>query len=231
MNQEEKMGNHIVKWLAGIAKIIGLFIIYQFALMPVMIPAITHQSSKIFTFTMGATTVILLGLIIWWLRAMYQGISPIKTNLSRPKKPLITLIGLIIVLAICNVLVGFIVTKTTDNQQILNQVFATNPILNIIWIAILAPIVEELIFRGLMYRWLFPHLNSWKSLTFSIIFTGLLFALIHTLSFDLELLAYLPIAIILSLTYVWFNDLRYSIILHVLNNSLAAVGMLIVVLK
>ncbi|MEJ1302270.1 CPBP family intramembrane metalloprotease [Lactiplantibacillus plantarum] len=110
--------------------------------------------------------------------------------------------------------------------MILDKVFTTSPVINVVMMAVLAPIVEELIFRGLMYRWLFPRVTNWVSFTVALVFASLVFALAHTLSFSPALLAYLPIAVVLTFTYVWFNDIRYSVTLHIINNSLAMVGML-----
>ncbi|ERJ52665.1 CPBP family intramembrane metalloprotease [Lactiplantibacillus plantarum] len=218
--------NRTVTWLLNIVKLIGLFALYQLAMIPTMMPAIRHGFSATATLIAGVASLVLLGSLIWWLVTIYRRQAPIVTSLSRPTRPVLTIVGLFILVELGNVLAGLIVKQTPENQVILDKVFTTSPVINVVMMAVLAPIVEELIFRGLMYRWLFPRVTNWVSFTVALVFSSLVFALAHTLSFSPALLAYLPIAVVLTFTYVWFNDIRYSIALHIINNSLAMVGML-----
>ncbi|AYG36684.1 CPBP family intramembrane metalloprotease [Lactiplantibacillus pentosus] len=224
-NSKQNQTNRVVHWLLNAAKLIGLFVLYQLAMIPTMLPSIMHKTSGIGVILSALASLALLGLLIWWLIWLYRRQTPMVSRLPRPTRPIWGLVGMFALLEFGNVLSGLVVQQTPENQVILDKVFATNPVLNVILMALLAPIIEELIFRGLMYRWLFPRLTSWGRLVIAVAFSSILFALAHTTTFSPAIIAYLPIAIVLNLTYVWFNDIRYSLALHIINNSVAVIGM------
>lgn len=96
-----------------------------------------------------------------------------------------------------------------------------NP-LGLLSIALLAPILEELLFRGaiegqLLYRWQNPWLG--------IVVSSLIFGMIHGNP------AQIPFAFLMGMMFGWLyyrtGSLLPGIVGHVLNNSLAAVNMII----
>jgi len=77
----------------------------------------------------------------------------------------------------------------------------------------IAPVVEELIFRGVIYRFLCQRVNLW----FGLIFTNVLFALIH-----FSVLRFLPLffmGLLLSWLYEKYKDIRIPIGFHMLFNA------------
>lgn len=86
--------------------------------------------------------------------------------------------------------------------------------------AVLAPVAEELIFRGI----LFSTLRNNFSFGFSALVSALLFAVLHD-----HFTSFLPIAVLavaLSWLYEKTNNLSYSIILHSIYNSISLAMML-----
>jgi len=83
---------------------------------------------------------------------------------------------------------------------------------------VVAPICEELLFRGFVFR----ALANWRGTWPAAIATGLLFGAVHGLSapaVDLAPLAFLGVA--LCLVYAWSGSLYPCIALHVVNNAIA----------
>jgi len=83
---------------------------------------------------------------------------------------------------------------------------------------VLAPICEETLFRGLMFR----SLSNWRGPWPAALITGALFGAVHGLSApaaDLLPLAFL--GVLLCAIYQWTSSLYPCIALHVLNNSIS----------
>lgn len=95
-----------------------------------------------------------------------------------------------------------------------DQIFNGNPILAFISVAILAPIVEEIIFRGIIFN----EAAKYKGGAFPIIISGLLFGLAHMQPIQI---VYTFIAgLILGLVYSKTHSLPIVMFLHMLNNLL-----------
>lgn len=106
---------------------------------------------------------------------------------------------------------------TSENQQALDSVQThSNAIFNVL-LVIVAPICEEIIFRGMFFNTFFPEENSWSQII-GIITSGFVFAWCHDPSFSKFIFVYWMLGSILAWTYVWTKDLRYSILAHMLNN-------------
>lgn len=99
------------------------------------------------------------------------------------------------------------------SNRVTDIVQQSDPALLIIFVAILGPIFEELIFRGLFLN----RLRVYGDKT-AIIYTAILFGLFHTN------LPQIPFAIALGLIFAYVvvktNNIKYSIILHICVNSI-----------
>jgi len=90
---------------------------------------------------------------------------------------------------------------------------------------LMAPFVEEYVFRHLMIGKLSRHVNVWVCVAVSMV----LFALIHFISTGLrfnpvEVIPYLTLAAAICVAYVWSGkSLAYVTILHVFNNLISIV--------
>lgn len=85
-------------------------------------------------------------------------------------------------------------------------------------VTVLAPIAEELLFRG----YVFPALRNWRGTWPAVVITGLLFGLLHVLSAPVY--AIVPLALfgsLLCVVYMRTRSLYPCIALHSLNNSVA----------
>lgn len=106
---------------------------------------------------------------------------------------------------------------TSANQAELEAIQSkANPVFNLL-IVIVAPICEEIIFRGMFFNTFFPDENKTAKIA-GIILSGFVFAFCHDPSLSKFIFLYWVMGSILAWTYVTTKDLRYSILAHVLNN-------------
>jgi membrane protease YdiL (CAAX protease family) len=93
-----------------------------------------------------------------------------------------------------------------------------NLVLVLILVTVMAPVAEELLFRGYMYR----ALRNWRGVWPAAIISGVLFGGIHVGSSPVGFIV--PLAILgvgLALLYHWTGSLYLPVALHALNNSIA----------
>ena len=142
----------------------------------------------------------------------------------------------------CVLIITVIVSLFAAEKPFGTSVAAGHPIQEVIaggqWIGIAyvvlmaciaAPIVEETMFRGVLYR----HLRElsgnwarWSSVIFSAVFNGFIFAAIHPQGFiAIPLLT--ALAINFSLAREWRDSLIAPIIMHGINNSAVTALMLL----
>ena len=134
--------------------------------------------------------------------------------------PLIVL-GQLMAVAIVNVVVTRF-TGAIENPQIKSisggQGFSwINFVLMLLLAGVVAPIVEETFFRGLLFGWL----RSRLPLVVAVILSAAIFAAAHVIPILLP--ALFAVGIILALAYHLSGSLWVSILLHALQNSFAVV--------
>lgn len=99
--------------------------------------------------------------------------------------------------------------------------FSGNTLIDIIAVAIIAPIIEEIVFRGLV----FTRLNKGINTVVAVILSSLLFAIMHM---QLIWIIYAFIfGIIFNLIYIRFKSLLANILLHMSYNSVPFILMAI----
>lgn len=91
-------------------------------------------------------------------------------------------------------------------------------------ITFIAPILEELIFRGFLIEFFFKNRPKWQGW----VVTSLIFALIHAVA-PIEILMYFGLGSIFYLAYDRRGDIRDSILAHFLNNLLPAIVLAITI--
>ena len=129
---------------------------------------------------------------------------------------------------------GFDVTSTPGHPIV--EQFAEGqlmPIITaIIMAAILAPIIEEIAFRGLLYRHLRDVSAKFRvsvSVLFSCLVNSFIFTIIHPQSW-VGLFVLMPLALGFSLVREWRNNLIAPMAMHAYNNGAISVIMVLMVL-
>ena len=95
----------------------------------------------------------------------------------------------------------FLPEDPSVSQQIVSQLTVEQPAFSFFMVVVFAPLTEELIFRGMLARYLFPKQDNSKQTLLFLLVTSVLFALIHfpgTLQQFLSILA-------LVLVWVWLT--------------------------
>ena len=110
------------------------------------------------------------------------------------------------------------------NQSNIQSTFQEQPILIAVFACVIGPMVEELIFRQTLLRYLRKSLPTWLS----IFIVGFAFALTHMHSLDLSewvgAVGYLGAGLALSIIYVKEKEnIYYPLLIHMLSNSLSLV--------
>ncbi|MGT2800076.1 CPBP family intramembrane glutamic endopeptidase [Streptococcus marmotae] len=115
----------------------------------------------------------------------------------------------------------------SNNQQLVEQSVLSQPLFSFFAVVVFAPIMEELLFRGVFAGYFFPTLTKKISIIFYLFLSSGLFCLAHgprTLS---DFLIYFTMGVSLGWLYLAKRDLRYSVGLHFANNLLSFVTILL----
>ena len=112
----------------------------------------------------------------------------------------------------------FLPNDPSVNQQIATDLTLSQPLFSFFAIVIFAPLTEELIFRGMLARYLFPKQDNSKQTLIFLLVSSLLFALFHFPGDVQQFLVYASLGFSLGLAYISRKGLVYSISLHALNN-------------
>ena len=111
----------------------------------------------------------------------------------------------------------FLPEDPSVSQQIVSQLTVEQPAFAFFMVVVFAPLTEELIFRGMLARYLFPKQDKSKQVLFLLV-SSVLFALIHFPGDVQQFLVYSSLGFSLGLAYISRKGLVYSISLHALNN-------------
>lgn len=111
----------------------------------------------------------------------------------------------------------------TVNQAGLNDLMQMVPLpLFFVMVVLVAPVTEEIIFRGFAAKYLFPQ-KEWLGL----IAGSVIFALVHTPTNFGSAIAYGLMSIALAYVYWSTKDIKYAIGLHAFNNLIAFISMIL----
>ena len=112
----------------------------------------------------------------------------------------------------------FLPNDPSVNQQTATDLTLTQPLFSFFATVIFAPLTEELLFRGMLARYLFPKQDSSKQTLIFLLVSSALFALIHFPGDVQQFFVYFSLGFSLGLAYISRKGLVYSISLHALNN-------------
>lgn len=137
---------------------------------------------------------------------------------------------------IINLRVAITGTSTTENQAAIEELtkhINVAMIGTMIYGVLLAPVVEELIFRGLVINYFFRQSWWWAS----IILSGFLFAVPHTMNLStniadlLAFMIYMSMGMVLAYVYKKTGDIQSNIMIHFLNNLISMIPLLFLALS
>lgn len=112
----------------------------------------------------------------------------------------------------------FLPNDPSVNQQTAEQLTHNQPLFAFFMIVVFAPLTEELTFRGMLARYVFPQQDNIKQTALFLLVSSLIFALVHFPGTPLQFLVYASLGFSMGLAYISKGGLTYSIALHALNN-------------
>ena len=126
-----------------------------------------------------------------------------------------------LVLALVIVAQFFLPNDTSVNQQLVEELTHNQPLFSFFMVVVFAPLTEELTFRGMLARYVFPQQDNIKQTVLFLLVSSIIFALVHFPGTPQQFLVYASLGFSLGLAYINKGGLAYSIALHALNNLIA----------
>lgn len=189
--------------------------------------AIIYQFPKQWTIGLGLLLIILI-LLVFVVAAKKTGIlSPSGKIFQKGdgKRIALGLLGMLLISVLGTVLLRWLHGEvTTANQASLMEEFRRGDVILLsIMLGVLAPIAEEIIFRGIIPLKIFKGYESWGYIT-----GGLLFAIFHGPTNIMSFVIYGGASVILILLAYRTRRLEVSIAVHMINNGFPAILMLLI---
>ena len=117
----------------------------------------------------------------------------------------------------------FLPNDPSVNQQTAEELTHNQPLFAFFMIVVFAPLTEELTFRGMLARYVFPQQDNIKQTALFLLVSSLIFALVHFPGTPLQFLVYASLGLSMGLAYINKGGLAYSMGLHALNNLISFV--------
>ena len=117
----------------------------------------------------------------------------------------------------------FLPDDPSVNQQIATDLALSQPLFSFFAVVIFAPLTEELIFRGMLARYVFPQQDNVKKTALFLLVSTVIFALVHFPTTPQQFLVYSALGLSMGLAYISKGGLAYSMGLHALNNLISFV--------
>ena len=118
---------------------------------------------------------------------------------------------------------NFLPNDPSVNQQLLEELTHNQPLFSFFMVVVFAPLTEELTFRGMLARYVFPQQDNVKQTVLFLLVSSIIFALVHFPGTPQQFLVYASLGFSLGLAYVSKGGLAYSMGLHALNNLISFV--------
>ena len=112
----------------------------------------------------------------------------------------------------------FLPNDPSVSQKMLEELTHNQPLFTFFMAVVFAPLTEELTFRGMLARYVFPQQDNIKQTALFLLVSSLIFALVHFPGTPLQFLVYASLGFSMGLAYISKGGLAYSIALHALNN-------------
>jgi membrane protease YdiL (CAAX protease family) len=170
-----------------------------------------------------------IGGLVWISRARGRGSLELDFGLKiRPDRAWVLLVGAGLQLALGALVLPLVHLANNEMQQVVDDLKTAGGaslVVLVVIAGVLAPVVEELLFRGLLLR----SLRRRFSVEVAIVLSALIFALTHLFGdASLGVVAIVPalfaLGVISGVAAVWSGDLSISIFLHMGFNLLTLIA-------
>lgn len=117
----------------------------------------------------------------------------------------------------------FLPNDPSVSQKMLEELTHNQPLFTFFMAVIFAPLTEELTFRGMLARFVFPQQDNIKQTALFLLVSTIIFALVHFPTSPQQFLVYASLGFSMGLAYINKGGLAYSMGLHALNNLISFV--------
>ena len=117
----------------------------------------------------------------------------------------------------------FLPNDPSISQQMVDQLAHNQPLFSFFMVVVFAPLTEELTFRGMLARFVFPQQDNVKKTALFLLVSTIIFALVHFPTTPQQFLVYSGLGLSMGLAYINKGGLAYSMGLHALNNLISFV--------
>ncbi|OAM29152.1 MULTISPECIES: CPBP family intramembrane glutamic endopeptidase [Eikenella] len=174
------------------------------------------------------------GAVVYWFARIYRrGAKGHFLALSEPicaKKLLLAAGYLLLLLAVGPLYESLMRALGVDvgvdnlaNQQILLHLVRQLPLPMVLYIVLLAPLLEELLLRGIFFQSFgVPH-GRGKRLAL-LAASAFVFGSLHNPPAEPAFLLYFSMGLVLGGAYLHTKDLKYPVLIHMLNNAISLVS-------
>lgn len=181
---------------------------------------------------------VLIGIVLFTTITMIMLAWPIfkEERHIRPDKKVLLFVktyGLLLLTSmIVNPLIGFLTkSDNSQNQALIVEAMQSQPVFLILSAIVMAPIVEEIVFRGVLYRKLRSEYRYWSVIFLSAITFGLMHVFQSLVERNWMDLPFIVVYTVLGLFFVKIYEtsgkLSYAIILHFIHNLLGVLAILL----
>ena len=111
------------------------------------------------------------------------------------------------------------------NQRMVMEMLQRAPLMMTAYIVLFAPILEELLLRGIFFQ-SFGSIENCGKRWLLLVLSAFVFGSLHSLPVHYDFLLYFAMGLVLGAAYLHTKDLKYPILIHMVNNALGLAGML-----
>ena len=112
-----------------------------------------------------------------------------------------------------------------QNQRMVMEMLQRAPLTMAAYILLIAPVLEELLLRGIFFQSFGSIANRGKRWLL-LVLSAFVFGSLHGLPVHYDFLLYFAMGMVLGAAYLHTKDLTYPILIHMVNNALGLAGML-----
>ena len=111
------------------------------------------------------------------------------------------------------------------NQRMVMEMLQRAPLTMTAYIVLFAPVLEELLLRGIFFQ-SFGSIENRGKRWLLLVLSAFVFGSLHSLPVHYDFLLYFAMGLVLGAAYLHTKDLKYPILIHMVNNALGLAGML-----
>jgi len=112
-----------------------------------------------------------------------------------------------------------------QNQRMVMEMLQRAPLTMAAYILLFAPVLEELLLRGIFFQ-SFGSIENRGKRWLLLVLSAFVFGSLHSLPVHYDFLLYFAMGLVLGAAYLHTKDLKYPILIHMVNNALGLAGML-----